>query len=180
MTTSRSEAGRAGGRFAALALASLLAPEPGAAQELTLPSGLSASLFDVVLEQGAGTRAPDAFTDPELQEEGGTPEDLPLNEALPEPPADASVAPAGGMARFRLKVEGLGAEDAGFDAVAGDFLWLCEQMALPALSANGWTPTEVVIALSDRETEFGLADPEAVQFFEGFRIADGTCVPQAF
>jgi hypothetical protein len=38
----------------------------------------------------------------------------------------------------------------------------------------------VVVALSDRETEFGVFDPEAVQFIEGFRIADGTCVPQAF
>ena len=75
---------------------------------------------------------------------------------------------------------GLGGEGSGFDAVAADFAWLCAELALPALRSNGWAPTEVVIALSDRETAFGALDPEAVQFFEGFRISDGACVPQAF
>jgi hypothetical protein len=89
-------------------------------------------------------------------------------------------AALGGVARFRLSVQGLGGEGAGYDAVVGDFLWLCEQVALPALAANGWTPTEVVVALSDREVAFGTTDPDAVQFFEGFRIAEGACIPQAF
>jgi hypothetical protein len=176
MTTSHSEA---------LALALLLAGVGGTeagAQELVLPSGLSARLFDVVLEAGsAGTMAPDAFTDPEAGPEAS-------EEALGDGPLDegqggaATVPPdgLGGVARFRLVVEGLGAEGAGWEAVAGDFAWLCERVALPALASNGWTPTEVVIALSDRETPFGEFDPEAVQFIEGFRIAEGACVPQAF
>ena len=64
--------------------------------------------------------------------------------------------------------------------MAADFAWVCAELALPALAANGWAPTEVVVALSDRETDFGVLDPEATQFFEGFRIEDGACVPQAF
>jgi hypothetical protein len=145
-----------------------------------LPSGQVASLYDVVLEEAEAAMAPDAFTDPEQIEEGDIPEDIALDEEPDGLEAPAGDAATGGLARFRLLVPGLGGEGAGFEAVAGDFLWLCEQVALPALAANGWTPTEVVVALSDREVEFGATDPEAVQFFEGFRIADGACVPQAF
>ena len=154
---------------------------PLAAQEVQLPSGLSATLFDVVLETAEEAMAPDAFTDPEALPEGQVSEEGPLNQE-PEIEAVASAVDAanGGLARFRLVVPGLGGEGVGYEAVAGDFAWLCESLALPALDANGWTPTEVVIALSDREVEFGAPDPEAVQFFEGFRIEDGTCVPQAF
>jgi hypothetical protein len=174
MTTSRSRVCGTG-----LALAAALLAVPAFAQELELPSGHSARLFDVVLEHGAGPTAPAAFTDPELSEAGAIPEDLPLTEA--PPPSDTFPgASDGGLARLRLVVEGLGGDGLGYDAVAGDFLWLCQQVALPALAANAWAPAEVVITLSDRETEFGLADPEAVQFFEGFRVVDGTCVPQAF
>jgi hypothetical protein len=167
----------------AVLLAVLAAPL--AAQELALPSGLPGRLYDVVLEAATGPTAPDAFTDPEA-EDGGAAQAVPdeppgappargdpLGEELPGPPT-------GGLARFRLVVPGLGGEGADYDAVAGDFAWLCAELALPALAANGWTPTEVVIALSDRETAFGVLDPEAVQFFEGFRIENGACVPQAF
>jgi hypothetical protein len=154
---------------------------PLAAQEVQLPSGHTASLYDVVLEASERPTAPDAFTDPEALPEG----EATGEEALGQPPEEAADGPAtdasnGGLARFRLVVPGLGGEGADYEAVAADFAWLCEKLALPALDANGWRPVEVVIALSDREVEFGATDPEAVQFFEGFRIEDGTCVPQAF
>ena len=162
-------------------LAPLLAllAAPAAAQELTLPSGHAATLYDVVLEE-AGVLAPDAFTDPEALEEG----ELNEEEAFDEPPLeDPDAAPAaseGGVARFRLVVPGLGAEGAAYEDVAADFLWVCEQVALPSLAANGWAASEVNVSLGDREVEFGATDPEAVQFFEGFRIEGGACVPQAF
>jgi len=170
---------------AALALAS-----PAGAQDLALPSGLAARLHDVVLEAaGAGPIAPDAFTDPEGEEDAGEPEgDEPLDAApslgtpsLGTPSLGAEVEPpSGGVARFRLVVAGLGGAGADYDTVAGDFAWLCETLALPALAANGWTPTEVVVSLADREVAFGAIDADAVQFFEGFRIEAGACVPQAF
>lgn len=167
----------------AATLASLAVPL--AAQDLALPSGLPAQLFDVVLEAATGPIAPDAFTDPEAGADGVSEAALP-DEALDEPVGidplgdELPEAPTGGLARFRLVVPGLGGQGADYDAVAGDFAWLCAELALPALAANGWTPTEVVIALSDRETAFGVLDPDAVQFFEGFRIENGACVPQAF
>ena len=185
MTTFRCDRGRGGGlrsvrrglvRGAALAVAAT----PAIAQELMLPSGLSATLYDVVLEESAASLAPDAFTDPEAAEGGEIPEDIALDaepDSLGTVVADVAT---GGLARFRLSAPHLAAEGAGYETVAGDFLWLCENLALPALAANDWQPVEVVIVLSDREVEFGSTDPEAVQFFEGFRIADGACVPQAF
>ena len=145
-----------------------------------LPSGLSATLYDVVLEESADSLAPDAFTDPEAAERGEVPEDIALDTKPDRLGVVVGDAATGGLARFRLSVPGLAAEGAGYETVAGDFLWLCEDLALPALAANDWQPVEVVIALSDREVEFGATDPEAVQFFEGFRIAGGACVPQAF
>jgi hypothetical protein len=183
MTTSRSDwPSRAGWLAVALGIGG-----PLAAQELQLPSGLSATLYDVVLEEADEILAPDAGSDPESAAAPVDPEmveagdlgDEPLDQP-PEAAPAAAEAPTSGLARFRLLVPGLGLAGATYDTVAGDFAWLCEQVALPALDANGWTPTEVVIALSDREVEFGATDAEAVQFFEGFRIADGTCVPQAF
>lgn len=166
-------------RSGSLALLALLAPASTAgAQDVTLPSGLAARLFDVVLEGAAGPTAPDAFTDPEAGEDAGAPADVPLDADTGAPaPGDAA---AGGLARFRLVVPGLGGEGAGYNAVAGDLPWVCEALALPALAANGWRATEVVVTLADREVPFGEADPEATQFIEGFRIEDGACVPQAF
>ncbi|NAZ35899.1 DUF6497 family protein [Rubellimicrobium sp. CFH 75288] len=170
MTTSRSRTGPV------LGLA-LLAAVPAFAQEIRLPSGHAARLFDVVLEAGVlGTRAP--LVGSAAEDEASDPADWgtgPLDEAEGE-----TVPPTGGVARFRLVVTDLGQPGAEWGDVAGDFLWLCESVALPALAANGWQATEVVVALSDREVPFGTMDPEAIQFFEGFQIEGGVCVPQAF
>lgn len=146
-----------------LALALLAAP--ACAQDLQLPSGHAARLFDVVLEASGRTGAPDAGLDPEAD----------------AAPADALGAAAGrAMARFRLVVAGLGGEGAAWEDVAGDFLWVCESLALPALAANGWETGEVAVSLADREVPFGAADADAVQFFEGFRVESGACIPLAF
>lgn len=191
MTTFRCDAVRAGGASPSLTLRRYFRPGKGrvaavvlacatsgaAAQELTLPSGLPASLYDVVLEQGGSVLAPDAFTDPEAGEDGAAAGDEPFDRPVTKAAGETAL---GGLARFRLVVPGLGGEGLGYEAVAGDFAWLCEAVALPALAANDWAPAQVVVALSDREVAFGATDPGAVQFFEGFRIADGACIPQAF
>jgi hypothetical protein len=185
MTTSRSDRPRSDwpARAGWLAMA-LGIGGPLAAQEVQLPSGHAATLYDVVLEEAEGVMAPDAGTDPEALPEGELDESEPLDQPPAEDPEAADqeegTAATGGLARFRLVVPGLGEEGAAYEDVAGDFAWLCESLALPALDANGWAPTEVVISLSDREVPFGETDPEAVQFFEGFRVADGTCIAQAF
>ena len=120
-------------RRAALAIAAT----PAAAQDLMLPSGVSATLYDVVLEESAESLAPDAFTDPEAAQDSEIPEDIALDVEPDSLGTEVADVAAGGLARFRLIVPGLAADDAGYETVAGDFLWLCENLDLAALSGNG-------------------------------------------
>jgi hypothetical protein len=90
---------------AALAFILALLASPSGAQELALPSGLFATLYDVVLEAGTGALAPDAFSDPEQIEDGDIPEDIALDVAPEGLAASAGDAGSGGLARFRLRVE---------------------------------------------------------------------------
>jgi hypothetical protein len=91
---------------------------------------------------------------------------------------DLVLEPEVGIARFRFLLAGLAA--LGQPAVAEDFLWLCENYALPELTAQGWTAQMVVISLSDRAVPLGDRDPSVTQFFEGFSIATGTCIWEPF
>jgi hypothetical protein len=104
------------------------------AAEVRTPSGLDATLFDVVLEPDTGT------------------------------------------ARFRFVAPILTGGTVTFSDVSGDFLWLCEAMALPALAANGWTAGKIFVTLADREVPFGQMDPEAVQYIDGFEVRGTTCL----
>jgi hypothetical protein len=91
-------------------------------------------------------------------------------------------APEGEAAQMvlRLIAPRLGAEDGpGFDAAAADMDWLCQTHALPLADlpyAQGGT---VVVNLMDRPVPRGRAAPEAVQFFQTYRIEGGACVPEA-
>lgn len=78
-------------------------------------------------------------------------------------------------ARFRFVVQGLGQAGLTYVDMASDIVWMCEQMALPALAENGWEAREVIISLSDRPLDLGVTDPEATQFFEGFTPNGETC-----
>lgn len=87
--------------------------------------------------------------------------------------------PDGMTTRFRFLAPGI-AGTVDFDATAADMAALCEDYALPRLSEFGPQPEQVVISLADRAVVFGDSAPEAVQFFESYRIEDGTCVWEMF
>jgi len=87
---------------------------------------------------------------------------------------DVVLEPEAGIARFRFLSPAIAT--AGFETVEPDMPWLCANVAVPALAANDWTVAQVIVSLSDRELALGTTDPDAVQFFEGFSITDGTCV----
>ena len=57
-----------------------------------------------------------------------------------------------------------------------DFMHLCETLALPYIAEYALSGDVIVISLADRDTEFGLPDPDATQFFEAFRPVDNTCI----
>jgi hypothetical protein len=87
---------------------------------------------------------------------------------------DVVLEPDAGIARFRFLSPAIATT--GFETVQPDMSWLCANVAVPALAANDWTVAQVIVSLSDRELALGTADAEAVQFFEGYSIADDTCV----
>jgi len=91
---------------------------------------------------------------------------------------DMRIEAEAGIARFRFVLPELAT--VGHDAVAGDFQWLCANWALPELAANGWTAQTVIVSISDREMPLGAVDHDAMQFFEGFDIATGTCEWEVF
>lgn len=90
--------------------------------------------------------------------------------------------PDGLTARFRFLAPAI-ARDTGtvdFDTASADMLHLCQTYALAHIANTGPQPSQVVISLSDRAVPFGEADPEATQFFEAYRVEDGTCIWEAF
>lgn len=104
-------------------------------------------------------------------------QDLPPSGVMPAL-FDLILEPEIGLARVRFLRADLAA--LGQPAVADDFLWLCENVALPELRAEGWEAALVVISLHDREVPFGATDPAATQYFEGYRIEGDSCIWEPF
>ena len=86
------------------------------------------------------------------------------------------------LARFRFVSPTIDPEGEGrtFGDLVDDLQFLCEAVVMPSLAANAWTGTDVVLSVSSRETEFGIFDDSVTQFFQPYRIADGTCLWEEF
>ncbi|WP_259797069.1 DUF6497 family protein [Aliiroseovarius crassostreae] len=62
-----------------------------------------------------------------------------------------------------------------------DMAALCQDYVLPRLMAGAAAlPDQIIIVLADREVEFGMADPDATQYFEAYRPEDGACFWEGF
>lgn len=68
----------------------------------------------------------------------------------------------------------------GFEDASADMEHLCAHVGLPYAAEYALTPATIVITLSDRETEFGVQDPDATQFFDAYRVENQTCIWEAF
>ncbi|MEL6571555.1 MAG: DUF6497 family protein [Pseudomonadota bacterium] len=119
------------------AVAVCLCATPSLAQDVSVPSGLDMSLFDVILEEDDQT------------------------------------------ARFRFLVPAVGG-DVTFADVIPDFEYLCNELAIPGLAANGWAATDIVISMSEAEIPFGTVTSEVTQFFQPFRVENDTCIWEDF
>ncbi len=86
------------------------------------------------------------------------------------------------LARFRYLAPAIDPAGQGLthEDVVGDFVWLCESFAVPGLIAAEKSAEHVIIALSDREVEFGATMPEATQFFESYSVQGPTCIWDEF
>lgn len=63
-----------------------------------------------------------------------------------------------------------------YETAAPDMAHLCQSLALPYMAEYALEGQMIVISLADRATEFGVADPDATQFFEAFRPVDNACI----
>ena len=84
------------------------------------------------------------------------------------------------VARFRYVMPIIGQEAVTFADVEQDFEYLCASQALMRLAAEEGNVDQVIISLSDRETDFGATSNVATQFFEAYSIKNGTCIWEGF
>jgi Family of unknown function (DUF6497) len=63
-----------------------------------------------------------------------------------------------------------------FDMAVNDIKALCQDYAVSRVSNFGPVPQQIIISLSEKPTPFGESAPDVKQFFEAFRIEDGTCI----
>ena len=97
-----------------------------------------------------------------------------LQEILFETRDDASR-----VARFRY-IMPLIRQGVEFADIEEDFFHLCIGVAVPYLANEGETVDQVIISMSDRETDFGVLDTLATQYFEAFTVKDGICIWEGF
>ena len=86
------------------------------------------------------------------------------------------------VARFRFIVPSI-AVTAGhkeFADVIDDLQYVCDSVIVPALHGNGWDSGDVVVSVSDRPVDFGVYDPEVIQFFQPFRMEADACIWEDF
>lgn len=100
--------------------------------------------------------------------------DLTLQEALLDDLGGASVL------RLRYVMPAIGQATHQFDDVAQDFMHLCQTQGLPHATALEAQIGQVIVSLSDKETEFGVSNPDATQYFEAFTLETGICIWEAF
>lgn len=89
--------------------------------------------------------------------------------------------PAGSTMRVRFLAPEIAPNASiSFETAVIDMAALCDSYALPRATEATPSPDQVIISLADRIVPFGQTDPEATQYFEAYRIDDGTCVWDMF
>lgn len=88
--------------------------------------------------------------------------------------------PAGTTIRYRFVAPDFprGAQDPG--ALSDDLQALCRSFVVADLADQPDVPAQVILSLADRESEFGVSDPQVNQVFEAFRIENGDCIWELF
>ncbi len=86
------------------------------------------------------------------------------------------------IARFRFVSPAIDPAGEGrtFGDLVDDLEYICAAVVVPSLAANDWAGQEVVISVSSQETEFGVFDDSITQFFQPYKIEDGTCLWEDF
>jgi hypothetical protein len=98
-----------------------------------------------------------------------------LHETLTDKLPDGTTA-----LRLRFVVPEIGSDLSSYTTVADDFATLCESVGLPVLAQTGQSVDQIIVSFSDRKTAFGVANPDATQYFEVFTLENDTCIWEAF
>ncbi|MHA6324168.1 DUF6497 family protein [Roseivivax sp. CAU 1753] len=86
----------------------------------------------------------------------------------------------GALVRFRFVADEIVEATAALEVLAADMDYLCDQVALPAITAEHADPARIVISIAAAPTEFGVSRPDIVQVFEAYRVDQGRCIWEAF
>ena len=94
----------------------------------------------------------------------------------------SEAGPAGLALRFRFVAPQI-ARNGGtvdFELASADMRDLCQTFALPRIAEFGPAPQQIIISLAESPLPFGEAAPEVTQFFEAYRVENGTCIWEMF
>ena len=76
--------------------------------------------------------------------------------------------------RFRFVAPALAGWD--LETALADMQALCDSYAAPRVTDFGPVPEQIIISLADAPRPFGETAPDAVQYFEAYRIENGNCI----
>lgn len=76
--------------------------------------------------------------------------------------------------RFRFVAHDLATLDV--ETALADMQALCDAYAAPRVTDFGPVPQQIIISLADAARPFGEAAPDAVQYFEAYRMENGACI----
>lgn len=82
--------------------------------------------------------------------------------------------------RYRFVMPNLRAAQLDFDGLGADLQSLCDTVALPAMRAQAAEVEQIVISVSEVESEFGVMDPDVAQVFELFVPGEDACIWEMF
>lgn len=98
-----------------------------------------------------------------------------LHEALTDTLPDGQ-----NVLRLRYIIRELGGEGAGYADVADDFQHLCNLQGIAIQQNEKLTLSQIIVSFANKETEFGVPNPDATQYFEAFSIENDTCIWEGF
>lgn len=146
------------------------------------PVAAAVAVLSVFAGQGAFATDGDLPPGAEVQAGDGIVVSVPSGQSVTLQDVILNVPGTDGIAaRFRFVAPAI-APGGGIDMATAstDMQTLCDSFALPRVKDNTPLPQQIIISLSDRPLPFGQSSPEAVQFFESYRIEDGSCQWEMF
>lgn len=98
---------------------------------------------------------------------------LSLHEVLEDVQPDGAL-----WLRLRYVAPGLTVDQ--HQRMVDDFAALCDSQALAYTPEQGRPASQAVISIASAEVDFGASAPDITQFFEAFRLENGTCIWEIF